>query len=348
MSTDTTSPDQLADVLAPPVGVRRRRTVRLPGGRKEPLPIFAGRVALPVILLLLIATFSVLSPSTFFTVANLSTVLNLQAVLTIVSVGLLLPLIVGELDLSVASNLGLGLILVTGLTSKQHLPLLVAVAVALVVCSLVGLANGLLVARVGINSLIVTLGMSTIIGGVVAAYTQGAVFYEGIPKGLLAIGQGSVLGVPRPVLVAAGVALLGWYLLSNTPLGRYLYATGGSREAARLSGVPVQRYTVGAFVGAGFLAGVAGVVQAGILGSGNPTVGPPLLLPAFAAVFLGATTILPGSFNVWGTVLAVITLQVGTTGLALLGAPFWIEPIFTGVALISAVAASRYLRGEAL
>ena len=347
MTVETTIPTQ-DDVVEAPVGAKRHRMVHLPGGRREPLPIFAGRVALPVILLLLVATFSALRPGTFFTVANLSTVLNLQAVLTIVSIGLLLPLIVGELDLSVASNLGLGLILVTGLTSKQHLPVLLAVAAALVVCSLVVLVNGLLVAKVGINSLIVTLGMSTILGGGVSAYTQGAVFYEGIPGELIALGQGSTFGVPRPVLIAGLLAVLAWYLLTNTPLGRYMYATGGSRDASKLSGVPVLTYTVGAFIGAGFLAGVAGVVQAGILGSGNPTVGPPLLLPAFAAVFLGATTILPGSFNVWGTVLAVITLQVGTTGLALLGAPFWIEPIFTGVALIGAVAASRYLRGEVL
>ena len=348
MSTHTSTTARPPQADTPPVGARPARMVRLPGNRQEPLPVFAGRVALPVILLLLVAAFSILSPTTFFTLANLSTVLNLQAVLAIVAVGLLLPLIVGELDLSVASNLGLGVILVTGLTSKQGLPLAVAIVASLVACCLVGLVNGLLVARVGINSLIVTLGMSTIIGGVVAAYTQGAVFYEGIPEALIAIGQGSVLGVPRPVLVAAVVAVVAWYLLTNTPLGRYLYATGGSREASRLCGVPVQAYTVGAFVGAGLMAGIAGVVQAGILGSGNPTVGPPLLLPAFAAVYLGATTITPGSFNVWGTVLAVVTLQVGTTGLALLGAPFWIEPIFTGVALICAVAASRYLRGEVL
>ena len=112
--------------------------------------------------------------------------------------------------------------------------------------------------------------------------------------------------------------------------------------------MPVRRLTVVAFACAGLLAGIGGVVQAGILGSGSPTVGPPYLLPVFAAVFLGATAIQPGVFNVWGTIIAVITLQVGTTGLALLGAPFWIEPIFTGLALIIAVASARFLRGEAL
>lgn len=327
---------------------RERRMMRLPGGRSEPMAIFLARIALPLILVAFIVVFSLLKPDTFFTVENAKTVLNLQAVLGILALGLPFPLIIGEIDLSVASNLGLGLILVTGLTSQQGLGLVPAVVVAVLGCTLVGVVNGLMVTRLQINSLIATLAMSTILTGVVAAYTNGGVFYDNIPEGLLTIGQGQVLGVPLPIVYALVIALVVWYLLSSTPLGRYLYAIGGSREAARLSGVPVRRLTLLAFAAAGLLAGVAGVVQAGILGSGSPTVGPPFLLPVFAAVFLGATAIQPGVFNVWGTIIAVITLQVGTTGLALLGAPFWIEPIFTGVALIIAVTAARFLRGEAL
>ncbi|GGO08673.1 sugar ABC transporter permease [Microbispora rosea subsp. aerata] len=322
--------------------------MRLPGGRREPLALFMARVALPLLLLVLLVVFSLLRPATFFTLDNLGTVLTLQAVLGVLALGLLLPLIVGELDLSVAANLGLGVILVTGLTSQQRLPLVAAVVVAAVVCTLVGVVNGLLVTKVGINSFIVTIGMSTVIGGLISAYTQGNVFYDGIPPALVTIGQGRLLGVPLPVVYAVVLALAVWYVLSHTPVGRYLYAIGGSREAARLSGVPVRGLTLAAFAGAGLLAGVAGIVQAGILGSGNPTVGPPLLLPAYAAAFLGATAIQPGVFNVWGTIIAVVTIQVGTTGLALVGAPFWIEPVFTGLALIVAVATARYLRGEAL
>ncbi len=327
---------------------RTRRMVRLPGDRVEPLPIFLARIALPVILVILVVVFSVLRPDTFFTVQNLRTVLNIQAVLAILAIGLLLPLIVGELDLSIAANLGLGLMLVTGLTSQQSLPLVPAIVIAVLACTGVGLLNGFLVTKVRINSLIATLGMSTIITGVVAAYSQGAVFYENIPASLLAIGKGQAFGIPLPVIYAIVITMAMWYLLSSTPIGRYLYAIGGSKDAARLSGVPVRRLTIAAFGGAGLLAGVGGVVQAGILGSGNPAVGPPLLLPAFAAVFLGATAIQPGVFNVFGLIVAVVTLQVGTTGLALLGAPFWIEPIFTGAALIVAVASARFLQGEAL
>jgi ribose transport system permease protein len=343
----TATPTETTSVPTLPPG-SERRMIRLPGGRSEPLAIFLARIALPVILVLLIVVFSILRPDTFFTVENFKTILNLQAVLGILSLGLLLPLIIGEIDLSVAANLGLGVILVTGLTSKQGLGLVPAVVLAVLGCTVVGLINGLMVTRLQINSLIATLAMSTILTGLVAAYTNGGVFYNNIPPGLIKIGQGELFGMPLPIIYALIIAVAVWYILSSTPLGRFLYAIGGSKDAARLSGVPVRRLTMLAFAGAGLLAGVAGVVQAGILGSGSPTVGPPFLLPVFAAVFLGATAIQPGVFNVWGTVIAVVTLQVGTTGLALLGAPFWIEPIFTGVALIIAVASARFLRGEAL
>jgi ribose transport system permease protein len=323
-----------------------RRTVLLPGGRREPLSIFAARIALPVILLIFIVVFSALRPDTFFTSANLTTTLALQAVLAILCLSLLLPLIVGELDLSVAANLGLAVVLVTGLTSQDGWPLPFAIGVALAVSALIGLVNGVLIARVGVNAFVVTIAMSALVTGAIGGYTQGNVFYENIPQGLVDLGRGDLLGIPKPVVYAAVIAITLWYVLSSTPLGRYLYAIGGSKDAAALSGVPVKRLTVLAFVGAGLLAGVAGVVQAGILGSGNPTVGPPFLLPAYAAVFLGATAIQPGVFNVWGTVIAVLTVQVGTTGLVQLGAPFWIQPIFEGAALLIAVIVSRWLKRE--
>ncbi len=336
----------LTEAPAPPQE-KAVRLVRLPGNRREPLAIFLARIALPVILVALVVTFSILAPTTFFSVANAKTILNLQAVLGILSLGLLLPLIIGQIDLSVAANLGLGLILVTGLTSQQGLALAPAIVLAVGACTLVGLVNGWLVTRLQINALIATLGMSTLLTGAVSAYTNGGVFYD-VPSALLKVGQGQLIGIPLPIVYALVIAVVVWWVLTRTPLGRYLYAIGGSADAARLSGVPVRQLTVLAFAAAGFLAGAAGVVQAGILGSGSPTVGPPFLLPVFAAVFLGATAIEPGVFNVWGTIVAVITLQVGVTGLALVGAPFWIEPLFTGVALLLAVAAARYLKGEAL
>lgn len=209
---------------------------------------------------------------------------------------------------------------------------------------LVGAVNGFLVANVGINALVATLGTSVIVTGSVLWYTQGGVFYENIPPALNALADRSVFGVPLPAIFLAIVGLSSWYVLEQTPLGRYLYAAGSSKEAAALSGLNVPRLTRMAFVIAGLLAGFAGVLQAAALGSGNPNVGPPFLLPAYSAAFLGATAVKTGTFNVLGTIVAVFTVAVGITGLQLLGVAFFVAPIFQGVALIFAVTAARYLR----
>ncbi len=113
----TMSPAGTAPMPALPAG-RGPRMLRLPGGRSEPLAIFLARIALPLILVLLVVVFSLLRPQTFFTIETLTTILNLQSVLAILGIGLLLPLIIGEIDLSVAANLGFGLILVTGLSTR--------------------------------------------------------------------------------------------------------------------------------------------------------------------------------------------------------------------------------------
>lgn len=312
------------------------------------LRLIAARFALPVIFVVFIVFFSAVRPDTFATNSNFKSIVTNQAVLGILSIGLILPLVVGRFDLSVAANLGLAAIVVTGLPAKSGVALVPAVIIALLLSSGIGLFNGVMVAKGGLNSLVVTLAMSSVVTGAVQWYTNGNVIYEGIPHGLTDITQGSVLGIPLPGIYLLVLAIVAWFLLEQTAVGRYLYATGGSEEASRLSGIKVDRLTIGAFVGAGFLAGVAGVVQASLLGTGNPTVGPPFLLQAFAAVFLGATTIKLATFNVIGTVIAVFTIAVGITGLQLMGVAFYVAPVFQGVALLIAIAAVRLLRREAI
>ncbi|WP_348527421.1 ABC transporter permease, partial [Mesorhizobium sp.] len=259
---------------------------------------------------------------------------------------LLFPLIVGEFDLSVGANLGLSAILVTGLPSLQGFNLGIAILVAIIACGTVGLINGLLVAKIGINALVATLGTSVIVTGSVFWYTDGNVIFSDIPEALPLLAQGNILGIPIPAYFLLGVGLAAWYTLQHTPLGRYFYAIGGSKDAARLSGLNVDNLTVLSFVIAGVLAGIAGVLQSALLGSGNPNVGPAFLLPAFAAAFLGATAIQIGRFNVLGTIIAVFTVAIGINGLQLLGVPFYVAPIFQGLSLIAAVSAARMLRGS--
>jgi ribose transport system permease protein len=146
--------------------------------------------------------------------------------------------------------------------------------------------------------------------------------------------------------VALGIVL--WWLLEYTPVGRYLYSIGGNPQAARLAGVRVDRITTSAFALSGVVAAFAGVILAAELGSASPDIGVPYLLPAFSAVFLGATQVFPGRVNVPGTLIAIFLLATGVKGLQLAGAPSYISSLFNGAALIIAVAlAARATRRRA-
>jgi len=332
-------------ILAPPAAddraleARRERRARMAS---------ASRFALPALLLLFVVVFSLLRPETFATVTNLRTVLSTQSVLAILALSALVTLTVGEFDLSIGYQLGLAAILVPGLTANQGLGVPEAIVLAVAATTLVGLTNGLLVAKVRINSFIATIGMGALISAGILAYSGGNAIFEGVPDGLRSLASAQLLGMPLPVFYVLAVALALWFLLQRTAFGRYMAAVGGSKDAARLAGIHVDRVTIIAFALTGALAGVAGAVQAAQLGTGNPAIGPDQLLPAFAAVFLGATSFKVGVFNVWGTLTAVVTIATGVAGLNLLGLPQWVNPLFNGAALLVAVAATRYLRGKSL
>ena len=183
-----------------------------------------------------------------------------------------------------------------------------------------------------------------------AAYwvTDGQQIVIGISPHFVVLGQKLVFGLPLPVFYMIGIAIILWWLLEYTPIGRYLYAVGGNPQAARLAGVRVDRITTGAFMTSGFVAAFAGVVLAAKLGSASPDVGTSYLLPAFSAVFLGATQIKPGRVNVLGTLIAIFLLATGVKGLQLVGTPSYVKDLFNGLALIIAVAlAARTARRRA-
>jgi len=307
-----------------------------------------SRFALPALLVVIMAVFSVVEPDTFPTLDNATTILTTQAVLAVLALAALSTLVVGQFDLSLGAQLGLAQVILPGVLSRYQVNLGVGILIAVGVTTLIGTISGLLVARVRLNSFIVTLGIATVLQAVVLWFTGSQVIFEGLPESLVEFSTAAVLGIPMPVIYVAVIAILVWLLLERTPFGRFMEAVGGSRDAARLSGINSDGITVIAFALGGMLAGIAGVLQASQVGSGNPAVGPEFLLPAFAAVFLGATSFRVGRFNVWGTLVAVITVAVGVSGLNLLGVPQWVNPLFNGVALLVAIIATRYLRGTAM
>jgi ribose transport system permease protein len=289
-----------------------------------------------VFLLLLIVAFSIALPETFPTTANLQTILGSQAVPTLLALAVVIPLVAGEFDLSVGGTLGVSAVFTAYAASKGVAVPLVFVLAILIGC-VVGVVNGFLVTKIGVSAFIATLGMGTVLVGGNLLMSGGNVLFEGIPTTLTDIAGREVLGLPIVVFYAALLALLLWYVLEWTPMGRYLRATGSGREAARLTGVRTDKWLFLSFVIAGAIAALAGFMQTSRVGSAPPDVGPNFLLPAYAAAFLGATTIHAGRFNVWGTVVGVLVLAVGITGLNLAGAAFWVPPVFNGVALIVAV-----------
>lgn len=301
-------------------------------------------IALPVAWVAVIVIFGLLRPETFLSSANLASILASQAILVVVALGLIIPLAAGDYDLSVSSVVLLSAMLVAILNSILDVPIPLAIAVALGAGIIVGLINGALVVLVGIDSLIVTLGMGTFVTGFVQ-FISGSDTVSGISGALVnAVIVWRFLGIPLGFYYAMVVALLVWYMFSFTPVGRRLLVVGRGREVARLSGIRVGAVRWGSLVASAGIAAFAGILYAGTSGAASPTSGLELLLPAFAAAFLGATAISPGRFNAWGTVVAVYFLVTGITGLQLMGAQSYVQNLFYGAALIFAVTLSQFVR----
>lgn len=299
-----------------------------------------GRYAVLVVLIAMIAVFSILKPDTFFTAGNFISLANSQAVLLILSLALIFPLSVGEFDLSIASNLGFGAILLGYLNGIAHVPLGLAVVIVLVVGALAGVVNGIFIVGLGVNAFIVTLGTGTVLTGLTIWISNGQIL-SGLDPALSDTITTTFGGLAIPFWIAVLLVLAIFYLYEFTPLGRYLTFIGLGAEVARLAGLPVARLRFGAFVVAGFMAAGCGILAVGLLGSADPSASAAYLLPAYAGAFLGTTVVKPGRFNAWGTVIAAALLVVGVTGLQLLGAEGWVSQVFNGAALVVAVTFAR-------
>jgi ribose transport system permease protein len=299
-----------------------------------------GRYAVVLVLLAMIALFSLLRPETFFTGANFRSILVTESALVILAIGITVPLATGEFDLSIASMLGFAAGFLAWLTVVHEMNVVLAVALTFGCGLVVGLANAVFVVGFGVNSFIATLAMGTLVSGLALA-VFGAETIAGIPPAITDFANVRILGLSLVFYLALALALVLWYVLEHTPLGRYILFSGEGREAARLSGVRVDRIRVGALVASSLMATLAGVILLSQTGAAQGSFGQPFLLPAYAAAFLGATTIKPGHYNALGTVVAVFLLAVGTTGLQQLGAADWVNDVFNGVSLLVAVTAAR-------
>lgn len=335
MGTSTADPERRAVGAELPHESRRRR-------RARELPQRFGLVAG---LIVVVVVFSVLRPDTFATEDNLTTILSTQAIPLLLALGLIPALAASEYDLSIGGVMGLSLVLCGYLNINAGWPIGAAVAVALAAGVAVGAINVFFIIGLGIESIVVTLGMGTLLAG--AALAVSSLPLTGVSQPLIDVSRSKLFGIQLVFYYGLLLTVALWYILAHTPLGRYLYFVGEGRNVARLSGLRVDAIRGLALIAGSTLAALAGVLQAGLLGGSDPTVGPSMLLPAFAAAFLGGTAIVPGRFNAWGAFIAVYFLASGIVGLQLLGLSGWIEQVFYGAALILAVAASQLLSRSA-
>jgi len=326
--------DRTLGAARPP---RWRQTLTALGGLRK--------YGIIVSLVLLFACFSLLRPGIFPTLGNLMSILKQISLLGILSAGLTICLVLGDFDLSVAAVATWSGVMVAALLPQMGMwaaiPLVVSMGVG------IGLVNGFFSAVIGISPFIVTLATQTMLRGLTLWYTGGYSLYSGIPQPFVRIGRGTFLGIPYLVYVMLFVYILIFVAANHTAFGKRLYAVGGNPMASRYSGIRVIRVHLIGFVISGVLAALTGVLLAARLSSGQPRAGEGLLLGAFAACFLGATTFRLGRFNILGTFVGVLFIGTLNNGLVILGVPFYLQYVIQGSILILAIAASGLARSLA-
>lgn len=303
------------------------------------------------VLMAIVATFvvfSLLKPDAFFTTLTMKGILRDCAPLLVVSLGVTVVLVMNEYDLSVGGMISLLATLVIVFLSTQYegLNYVLAIALTLVVGALLGLFNGVMIAYVRLPSFILTLAMGTVFTGAGLQLVGSQSVFDGIDPGYLKIANGTFLGFSNVVYIGLVVLLLVHVLLRHTEPGRYMYAIGGNPEAARLSGLRVKMLKAAGFGIVGLAAAIAAVLMTSQAGASNPNTGVGLLLPAYAAAFLGSSMFRVGVFTPLGTALGALYLQIIGTGLTILSLSGPLVQLIQGGILVAAVLVSRLVRTE--
>jgi ribose transport system permease protein len=291
------------------------------------------------VLIALIIIFSIWVPDLFPHWDTAKQIVNNNAITAMTALALVIPLSAGVFDISVPYTMTLAGVLCTYAMVNSGQSLTIGILIAMGAALAVGLLNGLVVVVGRIDSLIGTLATGFLVQAAVK-WRTGSRNVSGpqLTGNFTQIAQKAFSGWTLPVLYALVEATIIWYVLEHTATGRRTYATGFNKDAARLASVRTARLQFGSLIVSSLLAGITGIVLASNLGAGSPTGGTDYLLPAFAAVFLGATQLKHGRFNAFGTLIAVLILGTGTTGLALANEEPWVQDVFTGVILIAALA----------
>ena len=309
--------------------------------RLDGLQILRAVNPLAIALIVLFVVVALLSDR-FLTFTNQMNITRQAAVFLIIAVGQTFVISNRGIDLSVGSIVGLtGCVMATMLLAGT--PVVIALAAGLGLGALVGLVNGMVITRLGVNPLIATLGMLVALRGVTHLFMSGNVVVR-MPKEVRFLGQGDILGVPMPAMIALAVAVVGYWLLFHTRFGRYTQAIGSNEDAVALVGVKVRRQKVRIYVLQGVCCAIGAAVLIGRLNGASPDLGLNYELHIIAGVVLGGRRLYGGVGTVAGTVLGILTIGVLENGMVLVGADFHVQRVLIGVLLVGAVAYQGYRR----
>jgi ribose transport system permease protein len=338
----------------------RERRFAVTSTRASRLRVVLFRSGPLIALLLLVGVLSLIAPY-FLTIDNLLTVARQSAFVAILAIGQTVVIITGGIDLAVAAIAALAAcvaaVLMTepialfGISIGPLHPLL-SIAVAIAVGVLVGALNGWIIATFGIPDFIATLGTMTLLRGVSLLVTDGLPVPSfraggaGLPPFLIWVGSGDLFGIPVSVIVAAIVAAAGWFILRQTAFGRAVYAVGGNREAARVSGIHVGRTKILAYAFSGLTAAIGGIILMGRLSSANALMGDGEELRSIASVVIGGTNLFGGEGGVLGSVVGALIIGVLGNGLNLLDvSPFW-QRVAQGAVIVLVVILDQWRRNR--
>ncbi|TAP39147.1 ABC transporter permease [Arthrobacter sp. S39] len=305
---------------------------------------FAEKYGLGGLLVLMILVFGLFAPTSrlFFSPPNIQNILANQSVTGLIALAMVITLVAGYFDISVAAIAGISSVTMASLLATDQVPIGIAMLVAVLLALVAGIVNATLITTLDLDPFIVTLGTYVLINGILLAYTGGRVV-QGVPASIGNWGAGQWLGIARPFWLLVLAAAIVWYLLNQTPFGRKLAAIGSNRSAAGLAGIGVKRHVFIAYMLGALVAGVAGVLLTVRSGSADAASAPSFLFPALAAVFLGQTTTKSGYPNVVGAMIGVFFVAIAVNGFTLLGAQNWITQVFNGGVLVLAVAFSKVM-----
>lgn len=294
-------------------------------------------LVIPIVIIVVVL--AIVAPK-FLSPVNIENIVRLAAIYIVIGVGQTFVMTSANIDLSIGSMAALIMALVgTVVLGGYGVPL--GIALALILGLAFGVLNGVIVTKLKVPALLATLGVLVTYRGVVQEYMYGS-YHVRFPESLRFLGQGSLLGVPMPVVVALVVALAGWLILRYTRFGRHVIAVGSNEQAAQRAGINIDRVKIGVFALQGFLVGLAAILFMGRLNSAHPSFGIGLELHIIAGVVLGGTLLFGGYGTILGTVLGLMLIGILENGLLLAGAGFFWQQIFLGMLIIAAVAVQLY------